>query len=89
MARRQITHRPPEDRHDIKALIGKRGLTLAEVGRLCEPPVSRQAVSSVLAGDMASVRIEATVAVVTGLTLGQVQQVTRARRPAPRVRQSA
>ncbi len=89
MARRQITHRPPEDRHDIKALIGKRGLTLAEVGRLCEPPVSRQAVSSVLAGDTASVRIEATIAVVTDLTLAQVQEVTRAKRPTRRFRQAA
>lgn len=72
--------RPPADRFDIKAAIGKRGLTLTEVGRLCDPPVSVQAVSQVLTGDSTSPRIEAALALASGYTLGEIEQVTRSRR---------
>lgn len=72
------TGKPPTDRHDIKALLGKRGLTLADVGRLCEPAVSRQAVSAVLTSDTRSIRIETALALACGLSLAEIQNVTRA-----------
>lgn len=54
-------------------------MTLADVGRLCEPEVTRQAVSAVLAGESTSERIETALALAAGIELGEVQMVTRSR----------
>lgn len=64
-------------------------MTLTEVGRLCEPPVSRQAVSGVLIGDTTSERIEAALALATGLSLAEIQLVTRSAPSARRIRSAA
>ena len=79
MGQQRHTGAPPRDRHDIKALLGKRGLTLADVGLLCDPPVSRQAVSAVLIGDTTSIRIETALALACGFDLSYIQEVTRSR----------
>ena len=68
---------PPQDVHDIKALLGKRGVTQGAVGRLCNPPVSQQAVSAVLRRETTSYRIEVALAEACGVTLGHIQNVTR------------
>ena len=72
---RTVSHR-----EDIKAAIRKRGLTLRDVCSLVDgPDVSPGSVSDVLACRTTSARIEAALAQAAGMTLAEVQNVTRAR----------
>lgn len=64
-------------REDIKAAIRKRGLTLEDVGKLLDPPVTSQAVTNVLGRHSRSARIEGAIALASGFSLAEVQSVTR------------
>ena len=81
----QSPGRPPLHREDIKAAIRKRGLTLFDVGRLCDPAVSPQMVTNVLGQHSTSASVEVGLALASGFSVGEVQQVTRGdRSPAQR-----
>lgn len=70
--------RAPAHREDIKAAIRKRGLTLRSVCTLVDgAPVGPSIVTDVLAGQRTSARVEVALAVASGYSLAEVQQVTR------------